>query len=245
MTSRCPDAASSRTAAPPPHRPSARRPADANRLYSEAHAFSQNYQIFSIQTKMGDPKRRGRGEGRARKARGANAASEILNNGLATGTNCEVCGIQLANDVQARAHYRAAHPGTAFLKRYMCHVCGHTTKQYANLQVHMRTHTREKPYPCPHCDRRFSMPSNRDRHIVVHTGEKPYECEHCHRRFTQSSAVKLHIQTVHLKIPYAPWDKKNRKRRKEMEATVVQTQPKLMVDSTGEYINAYITYNDV
>ncbi|XP_037967523.2 zinc finger protein 845 [Plutella xylostella] len=200
---------------------------------------------LSIQTKMGDPKRRGRGEGRARKARGANAASEILNNGLATGTNCEVCGIQLANDVQARAHYRAAHPGTAFLKRYMCHVCGHTTKQYANLQVHMRTHTREKPYPCPHCDRRFSMPSNRDRHIVVHTGEKPYECEHCHRRFTQSSAVKLHIQTVHLKIPYAPWDKKNRKRRKEMEATVVQTQPKLMVDSTGEYINAYITYNDV
>ncbi|GBP40160.1 Zinc finger protein 22 [Eumeta japonica] len=76
------------------------------------------------------------------------------------------CGERLPNDVQARKHYRTQHPGTEYLKRYMCDVCGHTTKQYTNLLVHMRTHTNEKPYACPHCDRRFSMPSNRDRHLV-------------------------------------------------------------------------------
>lgn len=38
------------------------------------------------------------------------------------------CGKFLANDVQARRHYESEHPGTEYLKRYMCDVCGHTTR---------------------------------------------------------------------------------------------------------------------
>ncbi|XP_075986775.1 uncharacterized protein LOC142983673 [Anticarsia gemmatalis] len=199
------------------------------------------------------PNRRLKSEGghksRGRPRRGA--CSEIVNNGVTTTTTCEVCHTVLPNDVQARKHYESEHPDTEYLKRYMCDVCGHTTRQYANLIVHMRTHTNEKPYGCPHCERRFNMPSNRDRHLVVHTGEKRYQCQHCHRRFTQSSACKLHIQTVHLKIPYAPWNKKNRKRRKELESAnmaasaILPTTPhKLTFDAQGDYLNAYITYND-
>ncbi|KAL4708579.1 hypothetical protein ACJJTC_014187 [Scirpophaga incertulas] len=165
------------------------------------------------------------------------------------------CSALLINDIQGRKHYETEHPGEEYvrLKRYMCDICGHITKQYANLMAHMRTHTNEKPFECPLCDRRFSMPSNRDRHLVVHTGEKRFECQHCNRRFTQSSALKLHIQTVHLKIPYAPWDKKNRKRRKLAEGTVApaattatcvpQVSQKILIDNQGDYLNAYITYN--
>ncbi|XP_060807018.1 zinc finger protein 135 [Amyelois transitella] len=210
----------------------------------------------SIKTKMRDTKRLGdkctRSQPRGRRGRPskAGAHSDIINNGLPTSTSCELCGKYLPNDVQTRNHYEKEHPGHDYLKRYMCDVCGHTTKQYANLVVHMRTHTNEKPYDCPHCDRRFSMGSNRDRHLVVHTGEKRYQCHHCNRRFTQSSAVKLHIQTVHLKIPYAPWDKKNRKRRKELEGasapvSAASAPPqKLILDAQGDYLNAYINYNE-
>ncbi|CAK1541052.1 unnamed protein product [Leptosia nina] len=183
-----------------------------------------------------DDKVRRRTRGRPRRD-----ASDVLNTGTTTGGNCDICKKYLCNDVQARKHYESEHPGAEYLKRYMCDICGHTTKQYANLMVHMRTHTREKPYACQYCDRRFSMVSNRDRHIVVHTGEKRFECQHCGRRFTQSSAVKLHIQTVHLKIPYAPWDKKNRKRRKEMETSLAAVaQPKIAEHGQSEYISAYV-----
>ncbi|KAL0860971.1 hypothetical protein ABMA27_009502 [Loxostege sticticalis] len=203
----------------------------------------------------GEPRRRGRRPVQRPRRERSSWAESIHNNGMQTSTTCEVCGKYLPNDVQARRHYDTEHPGAEYLKRYMCDVCGHTTKQYANLMVHMRTHTRERPYECPHCERRFSMPSNRDRHLVVHTGEKRYQCQHCNRRFTQSSAVKLHIQTVHLKIPYAPWDKKNRKRRKELEGTSAPVSTvdavsgafapqKLLMEAPSEFLNAYITYND-
>ncbi|OWR41513.1 zinc finger protein 569-like [Danaus plexippus] len=178
------------------------------------------------------------------------SGSDVLNTGVTTASHCEICQQYLPNDVQAKRHYESEHPGATYLKRYMCDICGHTTKQYANLLVHMRTHTQEKPYSCPHCQRRFSMVSNRDRHLVVHTGEKRYQCQHCNRRFTQSSAVKLHIQTVHLKIPYAPWNKKNRKRRRDEPAPPSPTPPqppqaphKLVLDA-GNYLSAYITYNE-
>ncbi|XP_053619427.1 zinc finger protein 420-like [Plodia interpunctella] len=211
---------------------------------------------LSIKAKIRDTKRLGdKRTGAGRRGRPSRSGhSDIINNGLATSTACELCGKYLPNDVQTRHHYETEHPGHDYLKRYMCDVCGHTTKQYANLVVHMRTHTNEKPYDCPHCDRRFSMGSNRDRHLVVHTGEKRYQCQHCSRRFTQSSAVKLHIQTVHMKIPYAPWDKKNRKRRKNREGSSAPVssvapaafppQQKLILDAQGDYLNAYINYNE-
>ncbi|KAJ0170818.1 hypothetical protein K1T71_013590 [Dendrolimus kikuchii] len=140
---------------------------------------------------------------------------DIINDGKPVPTNCEVCGKYLANDLQARKHYETEHPGKEYLKRYMCDICGHTTKNYQNLMHHIRSHTQEKPYSCPHCDKTFSQPGNMKRHLDVHTGEKRFLCEHCNRRFAQKITMKLHIQTVHFKIPYPLWDKKNRKRRNE------------------------------
>uniref|UniRef100_A0A2A4J6S1 C2H2-type domain-containing protein n=1 Tax=Heliothis virescens TaxID=7102 RepID=A0A2A4J6S1_HELVI len=187
--------------------------------------------------------------------------------------SCQLCSFVCCNRGQAHMHYRwhknvtyeCPHCKREFLKAStrlthirikhpsmcLCTICGHSFVSDSGLYCHKQiAHT--EALLCPHCDRRFNMPSNRDRHLVVHTGEKRYQCQHCNRRFTQSSAVKLHIQTVHLKIPYAPWNKKNRKRRKELETAGMSTPLPLApaphklaaFDAPADYLNAYITYND-
>ncbi|XP_059050619.1 zinc finger protein 27-like isoform X2 [Achroia grisella] len=184
--------------------------------------------------------------------------SDVHNLGQITSNNCEVCGQFLVSDVQADKHYKSEHPGVDFHKRFMCEVCGFITKQYANLVLHFRKHTKEKPFKCAHCDRSFSNGSNRDRHAVTHSGEKRFQCQHCNRRFMHKVDCKSHIQHVHLKIPYPPRDRKNRKRRKEIEDSVVsvegistdtapcpQSLLELPLNPRGDYLNAYMNYTDL
>ncbi|CAH0698354.1 unnamed protein product [Spodoptera exigua] len=126
---------------------------------------------------------------------------------------CEVCGKRYASNAALKYHQRV-HTGE---RPYKCTQCPKSFTMPLFLQIHLRTHTGERPYECQVCPKAFSNKAALLRHDRVHTGVKPYECPECGKFFTQSNSMKLHVNTVHLKMP-APYKSKTRRNKaKERE----------------------------
>ncbi|XP_075716909.1 zinc finger protein 212-like [Rhinoderma darwinii] len=78
----------------------------------------------------------------------------------------------------------------------ICSVCGKTFCNNSSFQMHMRTHTGERPYKCSHCDKSFIRRSHLKIHLRTHTGERPYKCRQCDKSFRDNSCFARH-QRIH------------------------------------------------
>ncbi|XP_076059136.1 uncharacterized protein LOC143035883 isoform X20 [Oratosquilla oratoria] len=78
-----------------------------------------------------------------------------------------------------------------------CGVCGRVCPHRHSLEVHVRTHTGERPYKCPACPYRALQRSDLTRHHRSHTGEKPYACPLCPFRAAVKFRLKRHLATEH------------------------------------------------
>ncbi|CAO3676154.1 unnamed protein product [Rhizopus microsporus] len=52
--------------------------------------------------------------------------------------------------------------------RYICHYCHKKFTRPSSLQVHIYSHTGEKPFVCTECGKQFSVQSNMRRHFKTH-----------------------------------------------------------------------------
>ncbi|KAJ8705123.1 hypothetical protein PYW08_012443 [Mythimna loreyi] len=138
---------------------------------------------------------------------------------------CEVCGKRYASNAALKYHQRV-HTGE---RPYKCTECSKSFTMPLFLQIHTRTHTGERPYECGLCPKAFSNKAALLRHDRVHTGVKPYECPECGKFFTQSNSMKLHVNTVHLKLP-APYKSKTR-RNKARERALLREAILRVIDS--------------
>ena len=80
-------------------------------------------------------------------------------------------------------------------------ICPHCQRGFLSpslLEIHIRSHTKEKPFSCQLCSIAFSRNCNLVRHVkTVHMGERAYKCPQCDRAFTSKRTLLGHIKIKH------------------------------------------------
>ena len=123
-----------------------------------------------------------------------------------TSTSTPILGTILLTDVRPYQYkYREdfTHSGNLNIhirthtkkKPYQCEYCQKCFAQKGDLQKHVRTQTKEKLYQCEYCKKHFLTKSNLMVHIKTHTKEKTRQCEYCEKQFSIKSRLMVHIKT--------------------------------------------------
>ncbi|XP_045447459.1 zinc finger protein 569 [Melitaea cinxia] len=77
---------------------------------------------------------------------------------------------------------------------HSCYQCDKQFKCKAQLEIHVRTHTGDKPFVCMFCPRRFTQKHNLTIHLRMHTGEKPFQCDVCSKTFSAQGNLQTHLK---------------------------------------------------
>ncbi|CAF0983312.1 unnamed protein product [Adineta ricciae] len=108
---------------------------------------------------------------------------------------CWICGI---TDDDIKKHIISEHGNQKFTDTgFKCQHCEKVFPVYADLEMHMREHTKKKPFECPICNKRFGQQGNLSCHLRIHSGVKPFTCTHCGKAFRHSNSLRRHARTVH------------------------------------------------
>ncbi|XP_019755152.2 zinc finger protein 569 [Dendroctonus ponderosae] len=107
--------------------------------------------------------------------------------------DCRVCNKTFTRKDNLADHLKA-HAGIA-MKRRKPSTCEFCLKEFSGislLQIHIRTHTGERPFACDVCEKKFASAGAMTKHRRKHTGEKPYICPQCGSRFAAKETLNRH-----------------------------------------------------
>ncbi|XP_061145094.1 zinc finger protein 574 isoform X3 [Syngnathus typhle] len=77
---------------------------------------------------------------------------------------------------------------------FECTTCGKCFRQLPHLQDHERIHSGVRPFCCWICGKSFSVAARLTEHARTHSGEKPYPCPNCPAAFRSRSNLDKHIR---------------------------------------------------
>ncbi|XP_078604553.1 uncharacterized protein LOC144878141 [Branchiostoma floridae x Branchiostoma japonicum] len=117
---------------------------------------------------------------------------------------CEVCGMQFYRKDKLNRHMVVHFPAEkqSLIKKFKCDACGNRYCSKAELEIHTRTHTGEKPYLCEHCGKCFTCQRDAKKHILrMHSNwretAKRHFCSVCNKSFLEKSTMLKHVNAVH------------------------------------------------
>ncbi|XP_019967185.2 uncharacterized protein [Paralichthys olivaceus] len=87
------------------------------------------------------------------------------------------------------------------IKSHKCSECEKTFRHRSVLELHMRIHSKDKPYQCKVCGKGFRFSSYLQQHVIIHTGKKPYKCPDCGKDFAFLQNMRTH-QKLHQEKPF-------------------------------------------
>ncbi|XP_029928837.1 zinc finger protein 574 isoform X2 [Myripristis murdjan] len=100
------------------------------------------------------------------------------------------------------AHFQGTHTKAKNRPRFRCQICHKDFAYTSTFNVHMRTHTDERPFECSTCGKRFRQLPHLQDHERIHSGLRPFCCWVCGKSFSVAARLTEHARTHSGEKPY-------------------------------------------